>query len=52
MNDETISDLQTSLRRSSRKRKQLHQPKQVNELDDYKIVRRTNMITYQCRLKQ
>ena len=49
--NEVISDFQTTLRRSTRKRKQIHPPKQVNELDDYKIIRRTNMITYQRRLK-
>ena len=50
-NEEAISDLQTTLRRSTRKRKQICPPKQVNKLDDYKIVRRTNRITYQRRLK-
>ena len=42
---ETVTETQTPSRRKRRKRKQ------VDNIDNYKIVRRTNMITYQRRFQ-
>ena len=44
---QVLNEMNSGLRRSIRTKR-----KKVSELDNYKIVHRTNMITYQERLKR
>ena len=49
---QTLPKIQTSQENSGLRRSIRNKRKKVSDLDNYKIVHRTNMITYQERLKR